>query len=45
MLLYGSALVGGWALQRGFDAAALDFDAERLQSSMQSRYGAQVSRG
>ena len=39
MLLYGSALVGGWALQRGFDAAALDFDAERLHSSMQSRYG------
>ncbi|MEB5966785.1 MULTISPECIES: transglutaminase-like cysteine peptidase [Comamonas] len=39
MLFYGSALVGSWALQRGFDAAALDFDAERLQSSMQARYG------
>ncbi|MGC4441389.1 hypothetical protein ABXW85_21260, partial [Streptococcus suis] len=39
MLLYGSAIVGGWALQKGFEAVALDFDSERLQSTMQSRYG------
>lgn len=40
MLLYGSAILGAWALQNGFEAVALDFDGERLQSSMQSRYGA-----
>lgn len=40
MLLYGSAILGTWALQNGFEAVALDFDGERLQSSMQSRYGA-----
>ena len=38
--MYGSAILGAWALQNRVDAVALDFDGERLRSGMQSRYGA-----
>ncbi|PIG09337.1 transglutaminase-like cysteine peptidase [Comamonas sp. 26] len=40
MLVFGSGMLGALALQARSDAVALDFDEGRLQSSMQSRYGA-----
>lgn len=38
--MYGSAALGLCTLRVGTDAVALDFDASRLQNSMQSRFGA-----
>ena len=40
LLGYGAAAVGLCALRSASDAIAFDFDAARLQTSMQSRYGA-----
>ncbi|QXZ10626.1 transglutaminase-like cysteine peptidase [Comamonas sp. Y33R10-2] len=40
MLVLGSAALGVWAFKDGPGAIALDFDATRLQQTMQSRYGA-----
>lgn len=40
----GAAALGGLALNSGPYAIALDFDAARLQQTMQSRYGAAATR-